>query len=537
MKRNVLLVLISLLYCSNIFSQVLPASFDLRNFNNSSFVTSVKHQQGGTCWTHGALAAIEGNLMINGNWWAAGDTGEPNLAEYHLDWWNGFNDHHNDDIFPASGSGLTVHMGGDYRVTAAYLGRGEGAVRDIDGQSYNSAPAHFDTSYHIYYPMHIEWFEAGTNLENIDTIKKQIMMHGVMGTCMCVDASFMIGDTMHYQPGYDMTDPNHAIAIIGWDDSLQTQAPQPGAWLCKNSWGTGWGIDGYFWISYYDKHCGHHPEMGAITFREVDISDYDKVYYHDYHGWRNTDLNAQAVFNVFEATANQVVDALSFYSATNNVGYNLIVYDKFINGQLQDTLTSALGSFNYTGFHTVVLDTSFAVATGDTFYVYLKLSHGGYPYDRTSDVPVLLGGDTRTIVTSAASPGESYFYNGQSWIDLYTQDTTANYCVKALAKDNMMVGIDENDLKQTPAYGFKVFPNPSTSHTTVEFALDEKSWIHLELIDMFGRKLMLLIDEEMAAGTHRISEELAESLSPGIYFYLLRVNNQQAASKPVLLKH
>ena len=33
------------------------------------------------------------------------------------------------------------------------------------------------------------------------------------------------------------------MAIVGYDDSQ-------GAWICKNSWGTGWGMNGFFLIKY-----------------------------------------------------------------------------------------------------------------------------------------------------------------------------------------------------------------------------------------------------------------------------------------------
>ncbi|MBN1338826.1 MAG: hypothetical protein JXA03_05845 [Bacteroidales bacterium] len=459
-RRSLLPGLLSL-SAITVVCQTLPDTFDLRHYNGSNYVTSVKSQQGGTCWTHGVMAGLEGNLLINGNWSAAGETGEPALAEYHLDWWNGFNSYYNQDLDPPynNGQGLTVHQGGDYRVTTAYLSRLEGAVRDSDGQSYSTPPLRSDSGFHFYYPLDVEWYTAGPNLENMDLIKSKIMEHGVMATCMCYNSTFINNQYEHYQPPASTLDPNHSVAIVGWNNNRVTQAPLPGAWLCKNSWGSAWGNSGYFWISYYDKHACRNPEMGAVSFIHTNLLPFDSAYYHDYHGWRDTLTSCNEAFNAFTAAVNERLEAVNFFTCIDSVSYNVVIYDDFMNGELQNPLAFISGFAAHTGLHTCLVDPVVMLAGGDDFFVYLKVSKGGIAYDRTSDVPVLLGADTRATVPSTASQGESYYMSSKGWLDFYNYPdpsgylNTGNFCIKALVKHAGPLFLNMKVILQGPFFG------------------------------------------------------------------------------------
>jgi len=80
-------------------------------------------------------------------------------------------------------------------------------------------------------------------------IKEAICAHGAVATTVRATPAFQ-----HYTGGvfneHDAGPINHAVLLVGWDDSK-------GAWLLKNSWTTNWGENGYMWIAYDSNSIGY----------------------------------------------------------------------------------------------------------------------------------------------------------------------------------------------------------------------------------------------------------------------------------------
>ena len=60
----------------------------------------------------------------------------------------------------------------------------------------------------------------------------------------------------------------HAILLMGFDDNHEY-------WICKNSWGTGWGENGYFRIKYGESGIlpyAYGYDVGNVTKYEARTS-------------------------------------------------------------------------------------------------------------------------------------------------------------------------------------------------------------------------------------------------------------------------
>ena len=399
----------------------LPSCYDLRDHG---WVTEVRNQSGcGSCWCFGTMASIESSLLMHAGWQHGG---EPDLSENHLNWHHGF-----DPIPPC--------MGGDYRMTSAYFSRGSGPVLESDapykvGGLYQYSVEPPEVLPVPYYIRDIEWYDT------VGEIKAAVMNHGAVATCWAYDYGTWLNDATYQGPEVAGL-PNHSVTIVGWDDAWVTAAPQPGAWQVRNSWGESWSGDGYFGMSYYDKHAGKDPEMGAVSFHNVVGAFHKTIHHHDAHGWCAEKAYAHA-FNAFTAAEREKLSAVSFYTTADAVGYELKVYTAFSGGQLGGLAASGSGTIDFKGFHTIDLGAPVALMAGEAFYVYLYLDNGEQAIDCTVMKDVLMGdaGGAYEVV-SEAHPGESFYSaDGSAWADLYDEhaDHSANFCIKGLTTELLL---------------------------------------------------------------------------------------------------
>jgi len=79
------------------------------------------------------------------------------------------------------------------------------------------------------------------------------------------------------------------------------------------------------------------------------------------------------------------------------------------------------------------------------------------------------------------------------------------------------------------------YPNPFTATTTIPYRLSESASVHLEVIDLHGRRIATLVESIQPAGHHAVRFD-APQLASGIYFYRLRVDSEVKTGRMVLLR-
>ncbi|MBD3382391.1 MAG: T9SS type A sorting domain-containing protein [candidate division Zixibacteria bacterium] len=98
-----------------------------------------------------------------------------------------------------------------------------------------------------------------------------------------------------------------------------------------------------------------------------------------------------------------------------------------------------------------------------------------------------------------------------------------------------IVGSSMPDSSMTVELETHNYPNPFNPSTEIEFSLNRASDVKLEVFNITGQKVEVLIDGRLEAGLHRINWD-GSAYSSGIYLYRLQASDQVVSHKMILMK-
>jgi C1A family cysteine protease len=389
----------------------LASGYDLRTTGK---LTDVRDQGDcGSCWAFATMGSVESVLMPS----ETRDFSENNLKN-------------------TSGFDYSHCEGGHEYMAMAYLARWSGPVAETDdpySESSDFSPTGLAAQKHI---QEVLIIPDRTGSTNNSYIKQAIVDYGAVYTSMYFSGSYYkSANHAYYYNGTGSQDSNHAVTIVGWNDSYSKSnfASTPsgnGAFIVRNSWGSSWGEAGYFYVSYYDSNIG---KGNAVFNSAQSAANYSKVYQYDPLGWVSS-LGYESVTawfaNIFTAETTESLTAVSFYTGAVNSVYNLYIYTDASSGPVSGSLAgSQTGTIASAGYHTLTLTSPVNLAAGGMFSVVVKLKTPGYDYPVPIEYPYA-GYSSR----AAASSGQSYISaDGTDWTDITTETDleNSNVCLKA----------------------------------------------------------------------------------------------------------
>jgi C1A family cysteine protease len=205
----------------------LPSSLDWRNYDGHNWVTWVRNQGDcGSCVAFGAIGALEARMNIFMGDWAW----DPDLSEEHIFacgggscWWG---------WTVSSSMNFLENSGTPEEECFPYVTWDESCSESCD-----------DWEDHKVEVRDWAW------VSNTQTAIKTYLAEGPLTTTMDVYTDFFYYWQGVYEHVWGSYEGGHCITFVGWDDSQ-------GCWICKNSWGPGWGESGHFRIAYGESGIG-----------------------------------------------------------------------------------------------------------------------------------------------------------------------------------------------------------------------------------------------------------------------------------------
>ncbi len=411
------------------------------------YVTPVKNQLAcGSCWIFAAIADFESDVAISESLLL--DFSEQEVGDCNI--WS-------------SVGGYNFCNGGNRYMTNNYFTK-HGAA-DEACHPYAATPQTCQNCPIIKNVDNVRLITGSDGQSQITTIKNAILTYGpVQASMYASDPGFKAysGGVYEY---WGPEGPNHAIEIIGWDDSLP-HSHGTGAWMIKNSWGTGWGASGPYpgcaWVAYGAANLGDSTNAIA-SYKNPD----DIISYHDECGWFGWGYGTSqpTAYGAVRFTPSQdsTLTAVDFWAVDADMSYEIKIFDTLnafptyytFSNQLGTTQT---GTTNEPGYYSIQLNTPVQLASEYDFIVQVKLtSSAGWPipidYYTVSELP-----PWSSIATFS---GESYY-----------STAGLQFTKPSINGANLDVGIRARAQVQKPTVSIYTDKTSYTTDDTMRLGLD-----------------------------------------------------------------
>lgn len=407
--------------CLDAEARTIPYKY---NYETIGKVSKVRDQGSlGTCWSIAALTALESTLRPRENWTFSVD----HMAMNHA-----FN--------------IGVESGGHYTMAMAYLLAWKGPVLETD-DPYGDGKTNSELEA-VKHVQEIQWIES----KDLEKIKKMIFKYGG------VQSSFyasVLGGSMESSRYYNVehnsycyigsAKSNHDIVIIGWDDNYPKEnfnmdIEGNGAFICRNSWGEDFGVNGNFYISYYDSNIGVH---NTVYTKVEDTDNYDHIYQTDLCGYVGQlgYMDGTGYFaNAYTMERNELIEAVGFYATGVDTEYSIYICENFQDStslsKRSDPIAS--GKFTNSGYYTVELEQPVLIEAGQKYAVIVRINTPNT--ERPIAVEFVSDSQTATV---DLTDGEGYIsYQGLTWENTEQGASNCNVCLKVYTSDAVVPNME-----------------------------------------------------------------------------------------------
>ena len=437
----------------------------------SPYITSVKNQNPyGACWAFAFIGASEAGIYKQGLGTADTDLSEWQLAYFLSHTVTDPMGGTAGDSFTAEAGGTSyLNSGGNQQLATRRVANWQGLTEEArapyttvlknpnatlpDTVAYGQDAYHLENSYWV-------------SMKDRTIVKQLIQEYGACGSSYySADEYYSTG----MQNSLETSEPvavycphkngtNHAITIIGWDDTYSREnfgehkPDADGAWYCKNSWGSKWSKDGYFWISYEDIPL---LNSNAYFYEYGSTDNYDHNYQYDggvvnYEYRSSWEYRYQA--NRYVTTSSQSLKAVGFYTADALYQCTILIYKNCTadNPSSGTLMLTQKADQTYAGFHTVVLDKPIILGKGENFSVVIKqLTSSGEAGQIPVDVSTS-GSWYENVSTS--EEGQSFIgIDGAEWTDISSADGGNENCRIKAYTDDVVIKVSKIALNKTGA--------------------------------------------------------------------------------------